>query len=136
MATRRPFYYKETLGIRITVKPFYLPTRSQPELRRYVFAYAVRIENTTAKTVQLLSRYWFIHDDGDEDYEVAGDGVVGEQPVLAPGGVHEYQSFCVLKSPSGYMEGSYRFIGRDDVLFDALIPRFILDAYEHTDSVG
>lgn len=126
----RPFYYKETSGIRITVRPLYLSDQSQPAHRHYVFAYFVRIENVSKRTVQLLSRRWLIHDSIGEDHEVVGDGVVGEQPVLAPGGVHEYQSFCVLKSPSGYMEGSYRFIGRDDLLFDAAIPRFDLVAAE------
>lgn len=130
MSSRQSRYSKETQGIRISVRPRYLAEHSQPTQGRYVFAYGVRIENTGAKTVQLLSRRWQIHDSIGEDHEVAGDGVIGEQPVLAPGEVHEYQSFCVLRSTNGYMEGSYRFIGRDDVLFDAAIPRFQLDADE------
>jgi ApaG protein len=80
--------------------------------------------------VQLLSRHWYIHDSIGEDYEVAGDGVVGEQPTLLPGGVHEYNSFCVLRSPNGHMEGSYRFVCDDDTSFDAAIPRFLLIAEE------
>lgn len=122
----RPFYYQETQGIRVTVRPLYLPDHSQPERNEYVFAYFVRIENVGRRTVQLLSRRWLIHDSTGEDLEVVGDGVVGEQPILSPGGIHEYQSFCILKSPSGSMEGSYRFIASDDVLFDAAIPRFEL----------
>ncbi|HMO60061.1 MAG TPA: Co2+/Mg2+ efflux protein ApaG [Roseiflexaceae bacterium] len=125
---KRPFYYRETIGIRVTVRPMYLPDHSQPERDHYVFAYFIRIENAGRRTVQLLSRHWFIHDSIGEDNEVVGDGVVGEQPILAPGDVHEYQSFCILKSGSGYMEGSYRFIAHDDTLFDAYIPRFELQA--------
>ena len=124
----KPFYYQETQGIRITVRPLYLDEQSQPLLRRYVFAYFVRIENVSQRTVQLLTRHWYIHDSIGEDHEVAGDGVVGEQPTLAPGAVHEYQSFCILKSPNGHMEGSYRFVRADDSLFDAAIPRFLLAA--------
>ncbi|HEX6289921.1 MAG TPA: Co2+/Mg2+ efflux protein ApaG [Herpetosiphonaceae bacterium] len=124
----RPFYYKETSGIRITVRPRYLPDHSQPLHLQYVFAYFVRIENVSKRKVQLLSRHWLIYDSIGDEREVDGEGVVGEQPILTPGGVHEYHSFCVLKSPQGYMEGSYRFIGTDDVLFDAEIPRFILSA--------
>lgn len=120
------FFYKETLGIRVSVRPLYLPDHSRPSRGEYVFAYFVRIENVSRRTVQLLSRRWHIHDSIGEDIEVAGDGVVGEQPFLGPNDVHEYQSFCVLKSPSGYMEGSYRFIGADDLLFEATIPRFVL----------
>jgi ApaG protein len=128
MAQEQAIYFKETQGIRISVRPFFLPEHSQPQEGRYVFAYLVRIVNASSKTVQLLSRHWYIYDAIGEEQEVTGDGVVGQQPVLAPGQMHDYQSFCVLRSALGHMEGSYRFIGRDDVLFDAAIPRFILDA--------
>lgn len=124
----QPFYAKETRGIYITVRPHYLDDQSQPAQRRYVFVYFVRIENRSRRTVQLLSRRWLIHDSIGEEQEVVGDGVVGEQPTLGPGDVHEYHSFCILKSRLGYMAGAYRFIGRDDVLFEAEIPRFDLVA--------
>ena len=127
MNQRRPFFYRETEGIRISVRPAYLDEQSLPVLRRYVFAYFIRIENSGQRTVQLLARRWQIHDSIGEDHEVVGDGVVGQQPTLAPGDVHEYNSFCILKSPSGYMEGSYRFRRDDDTLFEAAIPRFQLE---------
>lgn len=126
--TTRPFYYKETLGIRITVRPTYLRDQSRPTQRRYVFAYFVRIENVSSHPVQLMSRRWLIHDEIGEDTEVEGEGVVGQQPLIHPGGVHEYQSSCVLKSPTGYMEGQYRFVRPDASKFEAQIPRFALHA--------
>ena len=126
--TARPFYYRETDGIRVTVRPRYLADQSLPHALRYVFAYFVRIENVGADGAQLRSRRWRIHDDVGEDTEVAGDGVIGEQPLLPPGGVHEYNSFCVLKSPSGWMEGYYTFAREDGTRFRADIPRFLLDA--------
>jgi len=124
----KPFFYQETQGIRISVRPLYLEEQSQPILRRYVFAYFIRIENVSQHTVQLLTRHWYIHDSIGEDSEVAGDGVVGQQPTLHPGDVHEYQSFCILKSPNGSMEGSYKFVRTDSSTFDAAIPRFLLSA--------
>jgi ApaG protein len=130
MDPRRPFYYRETEGVRITVRPLYIEDQSMPVLRRYVFVYFIRIENVSQQVVQLLSRHWYIHDSIGEDYEVVGDGVVGEQPTLRPGDVHEYNSFCVLKSPNGHMEGSYRFVRDDETPFDAAIPRFLLVAGE------
>ncbi len=130
MDVRRPFYYRETKGVRITVRPVYLDDQSMPLIRRYVFVYFIRIENVSSRTVQLLSRHWYIHDSIGEDYEVVGDGVVGEQPTLPPGAVHEYNSFCVLKSPNGRMEGSYHFVCDDKTSFDATIPRFQLIAEE------
>lgn len=124
----RPFYHRETHNIRVTVRPRYLADQSRPDAERYVFAYAVRIENVGAQAAQLLSRRWVIHDSIGEELEVVGEGVVGQQPRLAGGEVHEYSSFCVLKSPRGSMEGQYRFVRADGTHFDAQIPRFALDA--------
>lgn len=124
----RPFFHRISLQIRITVRPLFLRDQSRPELQQYVFAYFVRIENIGRQAAQLLSRRWLIHDSIGELTEVEGEGVVGEQPLIAPGGVHEYESFCVLKSPSGYMEGGYRFVRPDGSAFVADVPRFTLDA--------
>ena len=122
----RPFFYQETDGIRVTVRPRYVGEQSVPTAGRYVFAYAVRIENVGAASVQLLGRHWWIHDAIGEDLEVVGDGVVGQQPTLQPGAVHEYSSFCVLKAPAGHMEGIYHFLRDDGSLLEARIPRFDL----------
>ncbi len=134
MSPNSTFFYRMTDGIRVTVRPVYLPEQSIPEQQQFVFAYFVRVENTATQSVQLLSRRWRIHDSIGEDTEVAGDGVVGEQPLLIPGAVHEYQSFCVLKSANGHMEGEYRFVRADSTRFDAAIPRFTLAAGEWQNS--
>ena len=125
-----PFYYHLSDGIRITVRPVYLPERSNALRQQFVFAYYVRIENVGALTAQLRTRRWRIHDSVGEETVVEGEGVVGEQPTLSRGQVHEYQSFCVLKSPSGYMEGEYFFLRDDGATFAAEIPRFRLEANE------
>lgn len=125
-----PFYYRYTDGIRISVRPVYLPERSNPQRQQYVFAYFIRIENVGTLTAQLRSRRWRIFDSVGEETVVEGEGVVGEQPTLARGQVHEYQSFCVLKSSSGHMEGEYVFVREDGGTFEAEIPRFQLEANE------
>jgi ApaG protein len=108
----------------------YLPEQSYPAQSKFVFAYFVRVENVGAQSAKLLSRKWRIHDTvGDgHDTVVEGDGVVGKCPDIAPGQVHEYESFCVLKSASGFMEGQYFFRRADQSQFAADIPRFLLDA--------
>jgi ApaG protein len=123
-----PFFYQASEGIRITVRPVYLRDNSDPSRNHYVFAYFVRVENIGRQPVQLLSRRWLIHDSIGEDTEVIGEGVVGQQPLIPPGRVHEYHSFCVLKSSDGYMEGHYVFIRSDGSEFTAKIPRFTLSA--------
>jgi len=129
------FYYRITDGIRITVRPAYLPGQSRPSLGHFVFSYSVRIENVGAGPAQLLFRLWRIHDSVGlgEDHEVKGDGVVGEQPRIEVGGIHHYQSYCILKSPSGFMEGHYEFVRDDGSRFLAFIPRFDLDAAAEAD---
>ncbi|HET7232427.1 MAG TPA: Co2+/Mg2+ efflux protein ApaG [Longimicrobium sp.] len=119
-------YYRITDGIRVTVQPFFLDEHSNPAARRHVFAYHVRIENVGTQAAQLVWRHWYIHDPVGGDSEVEGEGVVGEQPLLEPGTVHEYQSFCVLQGPEGSMEGFYELVRPDGTRFRAAIPRFVL----------
>ena len=127
MPTRR-FFYKETRGFRVTVYPEYLRDDSDEPNGRFVFAYAVRIENCSKDVAQLRTRHWDIVDDIGEQYAVDGAGVVGQQPIMQTGDVHEYRSFCVLKSGQGTMSGFYTFVNDDDISFDAIIPLFELSA--------
>lgn len=120
------FFYRLTDGIRITVLPTYAPGHSDPEEPRFLFVYHIRIENVSDRTAQLIWRHWYIHDDIAGDSEVEGEGVIGEQPILAPGDVHEYESFCVLRGPSGSMRGYYEFRAADGTSFRAEVPMFAL----------
>ena len=60
--------------------------------------------------------------------EVRGAGVVGEQPVLAPGETFEYTSGTPLPTPSGIMFGVYGMKGNDGERFAIEIPPFSLDS--------
>jgi ApaG protein len=57
---------------------------------------------------------------------VKGPGVVGHQPVLAPGESFEYTSFCPLTTPFGTMEGSYQMVTDGGDTFKATIAQFAL----------
>lgn len=94
-------------GVRVSALPMYLASKSDPDSKRYVFAYQIRIMNEGEQTVKLLSRYWHIVDADGAEHEVHGEGVVGQQPELAPGEGFEYASFCPLDTPWGTMEGQY-----------------------------
>jgi ApaG protein len=76
--------------------------------------------------VQLLTRHWIITDGRGLRHTVEGEGVVGEQPMIAPGASFDYVSGCPLQTPSGVMKGSYRMIDEDGACFDAAIPKFAL----------
>jgi len=115
-----------TRGIRIQVESFYVQERSEPEAEYFFFAYHVRIANSGGETAQLISREWIITDSDGNTERVAGPGVVGEQPVLAPGEAFEYTSFCPLRTNVGSMHGSYRMVTAGGDSFDAVIEPFTL----------
>ena len=121
-------YSETTKGITVTVEPFYLEDQSSPTENHYVWAYHVKIENGGAETVQLRRRYWRITDGRGQVQEVRGPGVVGEQPVLAPGESFEYTSGTPLPTPSGIMVGSYEMEARNGESFSIRIPAFSLDS--------
>ena len=104
----------------------YMPERSSPREAQYLFEYHVRISNVGSETAQLVSREWIITNADGEVERVKGPGVVGEQPVLAPGAAFEYGSFCPLKTPVGSMQGSYQMVTANGDQFDAMIAPFTL----------
>lgn len=120
-------YSETTRSIKITVRPFYLEQHSSPADSQYVWAYHVRIENLGAETVQLRNRHWQITDAVGRQQEVRGPGVVGEQPVLAPGQSFEYTSSCPLPTSSGFMVGDYEMETKDGENFLVQVPAFSLD---------
>jgi ApaG protein len=119
-------YEKATEGIRVQVRPSFSLADSDPSDGTFVFSYTINVENESEDTAQLLFRHWHIHDAAGEDSMVDGEGVVGEQPILRPGESHEYRSYCVLRSPVGYMEGHYTFARPDGERFKVEVPRFDL----------
>lgn len=121
-------YSQATRDIMVTVVPQYLPEQSSPDDNRFVWAYTVRIENRGAETVQLINRHWRITDAAGTSHEVRGEGVVGEQPVLAPGQAFEYTSGTPLATPSGMMMGTYEMETQGGDFFQVAVPAFSLDS--------
>jgi ApaG protein len=115
-----------THGVTVRVSVSYLPEQSEPHRGRWFWAYHIRLENEGDQAVQLLTRHWIITDGRGARHTVEGEGVVGEQPLIVPGGSYDYVSGCPLATPTGAMQGSYHMIGEDGLAFDAAIPRFSL----------
>jgi len=120
-------YEKATEGIRVRVKPRFSLAESDPSEGTFVFSYDIQLANESDRPAKLLFRHWHIHDAAGDDTEVDGEGVVGEQPSLEPGDAHQYRSYCVLRSPVGYMEGYYTFQRPDGRQFRVDVPRFHLN---------
>jgi ApaG protein len=115
-----------TNNVRVEVESQYAPEHSQPFQNQWFFHYTVRITNEGDETVQLISRHWTITDATGYAEEVKGPGVVGEQPVLAPGESFHYTSGCQMKTSTGVMRGTYQMVDEDGGYFDVEIAPFAL----------
>jgi ApaG protein len=122
------FFSKTTEHITVSVRPLYLETESNVLARKFVFAYFIRIENNGTINVQLRRRRWIITHDTGKVEEVEGEGVIGKQPIIEPGRFHDYNSFCILESMEGFMEGTYTMERSAGEQFTVEIPRFFLKA--------
>lgn len=114
-------------GIEISVKTTFMENHSFPERSHFMFSYRIYIENKSNVPVKLLRRHWFIFDSNGEYSQVEGEGVVGQQPVIAPGEYYEYESACNLTSDMGKMHGTYLMQRQTDgAAFKVRIPEFHL----------
>jgi ApaG protein len=125
-------YSATTDEVTVSVEPTYLLRESFPEQNVYVWTYKVRIENHRPDVLQLKTRHWKITDAYGRVQEVHGAGVVGEQPMLLPGGIYEYTSGTPLSTPTGIMVGAYAMQLTDGSLLDVAIPAFSLHTPEMT----
>ena len=119
-----------TRDITVRVAVSYLAEQSDPSSSRWFWSYHVRIENGSDRSVQLLSRSWQIIDGRGTVHEVHGEGVVGEMPLIPPGGSFDYVSGCPLDTPAGSMSGTYRMVDEDGTAFDVAIPCFQLSSVD------
>ena len=118
-----------TKGIKISVQTDFEGTFYKNDTIHYAFSYEITIENQSEDTTQLLARKWIIKDALNDVEIITGEGVVGETPIIQPGGFHSYKSGCVLESPHGAMKGFYLMenISASDQ-FKVTIPSFKLSA--------
>jgi ApaG protein len=121
-------YRAITRQIEVTVEPAFMPERSVPDKGQFFWSYTIVITNTGEETVQLRRRHWIITDATGKRQEVKGAGVVGEQPVLAPGERFEYTSGVPLPTSSGFMTGRYQMVSENGEQFEIDVPTFSLDA--------
>jgi len=122
-------YTETSHDIKVVVKPTFMENESNIIIGKYVFVYFITIENMGSEPMKLLRRHWVIEDSAGESYEIDGDGVIGRQPLIRAGKKHLYNSYCVLKSMAGSMEGYYDMQKSTGELVRVKIPRFSLRAH-------
>ena len=113
--------------VKILVKTEFIEERSNIEENQYFFSYTVTIKNEGLQPVQLISRHWIINNAHDEKFEVKGEGVVGEQPIIQAGTEFSYTSGTEIDTPTGNMSGSYQMITKEGLEFHAEISEFKLN---------
>ncbi|OQP34365.1 MULTISPECIES: Co2+/Mg2+ efflux protein ApaG [Pantoea] len=121
----------ESARMSIQVQSLYIASQSSPEEERYVFAYTITIRNLGRTAVQLLGRYWLITNGNGRETEVQGEGVVGEQPFIAPGSEFQYTSGAIIETPMGTMQGHYVMQDEEGETFNIDIPVFRLALETH-----
>lgn len=119
-------YEATTDGVTVRVQPRFAGDESQPEHGHWVWYYHIRIENESGMDVQLVDRHWIITDGLGRRRDVMGDGVVGEQPMIAHGQSYDYVSGCPLATPMGNMRGHYGMLDSQGRRLEIEIPSFDL----------
>lgn len=116
-----------TRGVRVEVAARYSEEHSDPDRPLWFFLYTITVKNTGQETVQLLNRHWEITDGHGQVEHVRGPGVVGKQPVLAPGESFEYTSGCPLSTRFGFMKGEFEMnVTGSEELFEVEVAGFPL----------
>lgn len=110
----------------INVETQFIDKQSNEEEEQFVYSYTITINNHSATPLKLLSRYWLITDANGDTSTVAGEGVVGEQPLILSGSSYTYTSGCLLKTPLGTMQGHYQMLNPSNEVVQVEIPVFRL----------
>jgi ApaG protein len=129
-------FEETTDNVRVAVQSYFLEEQSEPSDNQYVWAYRIKIANEGETTVQLLSRHWIITDGAGATQEVKGEGVIGEQPIITPGQDFIYTSGTPLKTPTGFMRGTYEMQDENGEHFFIEIPNFSLDSPYQTQNIN
>ena len=118
-----------TKGIRISVETRYGGSLLKNSTPNHAFRYLITIENQSKDIVQLIKRHWKIMESTKPTQIVNGPGVVGKKPIMKAGQMVQYESGCILNSPTGAMKGFYTMINHSSAKeFEVEVPVFQLDA--------
>ncbi len=101
-----------------------------PAGQPHEFTYHLTIQNRSDRSVVLLGRKWVIQPSGGPRLVVEGDGIVGQEPRLAPGEQFSYHSRH-FTAVSASAEGSFHGLDEDGRHIYVLIPKFDMPVPGH-----
>jgi ApaG protein len=73
----------------------YMPNLEAPPAKPHPFVYFISIHNHSNLPVTIRGRKWVVREEGGETVVVEGEGVVGQTPLIEPGGHFSYNSYHV-----------------------------------------
>ena len=112
--------------IKIDSNSKFVPEISNINDSLYYFSYEISIQNKSGKKVKLLSRHWNIINGFGDNKQIDGEGVIGKKPIINPGEVFKYSSYCPLSTQYGTMNGFYTMKDESGEIFKVIIPKFSL----------
>lgn len=88
---------REFVELRVKVDDVvYMPSLDAPPEKPHPFVYFISIHNDSPVPVTIRGRKWVVREANGEVVVVEGDGVVGQTPVIEPGGHFSYNSYHVV----------------------------------------
>ncbi len=118
---------RELEGLRVKVDDVvYMPSLDAPPEKPHPFVYFISIHNDSPLPVTIRGRKWVVKEDAGEITVVEGDGVVGQTPVIEPGGHFSYNSYHVI-ARGALASGAFFGETEEGEWIFARIPEFRLD---------
>lgn len=118
---------KELPSVRVSVDAVtFMPDADTPPDRPFAFRYDISILNEGDGPVVIRGRKWVVINAHGDKLVVEGDGVVGETPLIPPGGRFQYHSFHIVDGPSE-ADGAYYGLTPSGDRFFTRIPRFRME---------
>ena len=118
---------KEFEGLRVKIDDvIYMPSLDAPPDKPHPFVYFISIFNDSSIPVTIRGRKWVVVEEGGETTVVEGDGVVGQQPVIAAGEHFSYNSYHVVGRAADVSGAFFGETAAGDWVF-ARIPEFRLE---------
>jgi ApaG protein len=115
---------REFDGLRVRVDDVvHMPGLDAPPDRPYPFVYFITIHNDSSVPVTIRARKWVVRERNGQVLVVEGDGVVGQQPCIEPGGHFSYNSYHVVATDAVATGAFFGEIGTGDWVY-VCIPKF------------
>lgn len=118
---------REFDGLRVKVDDvIYMPSLDAPPEKPHPFVYFISIHNDSPVPVTMRGRKWVVREDEGEISVVEGDGIVGQTPVIEPGGHFSYNSYHVVAQGAVVSGAFFGEAGTGEWVF-VRIPEFRLE---------